>query len=245
MNLRRLWVHFWKPPGRGIGIFFCKFILFTILTFSLWNIIKTPYNYFLKDVSLHLIRKKLPYIGSRFYEDMKGIKDDDPRKSRGLLEIQFAPFVHGPIPLKKPKPVSVKLYLNTLHYNIIPFISFLLASPFITWKRLVFFLLIGSAILGVSHIWHIQLDLLSYYFQMQTFEYKPASLHPQQLQNAQIWLYKLKVLQGVQGFMEQAGSMIIPAFIWMIYAAKWILHSLLGSIAQKTSRVPGTPKNSG
>jgi len=182
---------------------------------------------------MHMIEKKLPVLDSRFYPEMEE-SNDEYRKGRGTLAVQFAPFVNGPIPLKNPKPVTVELHLNTVHFNVIPFLAFLLASPFVNWKRFLIFLFGGFIFLSATHIAHIYLDLLSYYFKLQTFEFNPSQMAPAQLKSAYIWHYQRTVINSFQTFMEQAGSMIMPAFIWLIYAARWIFKSLLKKQEGKT-----------
>ncbi len=212
------WEKFWRPSGLGWWVFFVKFIFFSILAFFLWGFILEPYNAFLRKSTLYLVGRNLEVMDSRYTED------------RGSFSVLFEPYVGGPAPIKNPKPVSIDIFLNTVHFNIIPFLAFLFASPFISWKRLVVFFFAGSVFLCISHLIHIQLGLQSYYFANQTFIINPT------IPNVQVWYYKIKLLRFMHGFMEQAGSMIVPAFIWMLYASKWIFSAIL-------SATPKTKKN--
>ncbi len=233
--IREKILHFFNPPGRGLGIFFLKFFLFSIVALFIWLAVKDTYNVFLKDLSIGLIEDKIPILETRYYPEIEGETD---KKNRGTLGIVFAPYMNGPILLKQPKPVSVELHLNTIHFNIIPFLALILASPFLSWKRLLIFILLGFVFLSCTHIFHIHLDLMSFYFKSQTFEYNPSTMAPYQLKAAQVWLYQNKFRNSIQGFMEQAGSMMFPALIWLIYASRWLLGSILPATIRKTTPTP-------
>lgn len=37
---------------------------------------------------------------------------------------------------------------------------------------------------------------------------------------------RIRMLQMLQGFMEQVGSMIVPFILWMVYAQSWLFRKL-------------------
>ncbi len=218
MSTKSLWNKFWNPPGKGYLLFFTKFILFSVIGFLAWNQINDYYNVFLKNASLELLKNKIPLVDHRFTPE------------RGQFELLLAPDYGAPKKTKKNENVAIKIYLNTVHFNLIPFFALIMATPFMSWKRLISFFLIGAIVLSFFHLLHINLDVKAYYHREQirkgVLKTSTARMTQEQYQNIMKWLWMKKVVQLAQGFMEQAGSMLLPAFLWFIYASHWILQSL-------------------
>ncbi len=208
---------FFNPEGKHIGLFFFKFILFSILGWGLWIGIQIPYNLILNRTAKS-ISQGLPLIETKFSPD------------RGTFQAMFAPYSDGPVKPLKKKPVAIKVLFNTLHFNIIPFFSLLLASPLTSRKRLIIFLIVGSLFLSLSHVVHLYLDIHTEYFRVQNdrgyFSIRNKQLPRQQYKEYLKWVWKIRLIQALQSFMEQVGSMVVPALIWLIYASPWILASL-------------------
>ena len=214
MNLRK----FFNPEGKHFGLFFVKFIMFSIIAWGIWMGLKTPYNHLLKSVCDSICESKFPLIESRYTED------------RGTYEAMFTPYMTGPLKPIKMKPFAIKIFFNTVHFNFIPFLALLLASPMVSKKRLIYFILFGFIFLVCTHIFHVYMDINHYYFKVQLERgYFPTHQVKMDAETyKQYWIWKKKILfnQEIQGFMEQAGSMIVPAFVWLIYASSWILKAL-------------------
>jgi len=208
------------------SMFFLRFAIFSLLAMMFWSIINIPYGKFVCEKTLAYERyRSLPILDVK-YSDLHGL----------TMTILLAPSLKAPAPLIKPKNVELNIFPNTLHFNIIPFLALLLATPFRTGKRLVLFLFFGFIFLSISHFIHLHLDIIAYYFSQQTFATDTARMAPERLQEAQTYIYYMRFIAKLQGFMEQAGSMVIPAFIWMIYAQKWLFSSLLESTRQQQRR---------
>ncbi|MBN1550605.1 hypothetical protein JW979_04010 [bacterium] len=269
MTSNSLWRRFWSPKGKGYGLFFLKFFIFTGIAFFCWMGIRSPYNRLLKTVSTGIANRSLPVIHYRFDETNQEffyldtlknlryriplVKAEKywPQKDNGILyyfnpetgdfAVRCWPYRTGPLMPKKNEPVTANVSFNTAHYNIIPFLALLLASPFLSWKRLITFLVIGFLFLSLGHIIHIYLSLNYSYFKYQEdnnyFPAQTVEMTDLQQQQYSIWKYKFNALKISFGIMDQAGSMIIPAFIWFVYASRWILKALLsGQSVRETSR---------
>jgi hypothetical protein len=225
------WRSFWQPQGKGYFLFFSKFLLFSILGFFLWSAVRSPYNLLLEKLALDVCQNNYPFIDHRFTQE------------RGTYEVMFRPYKLGPIQPLKDDPIPVKIFFNTLHFNIIPFLAFLFASPFVNWKRFFFYLVVGLFVLIGSHYLHMRLDINAAYFRYQVrqgyFATENLQLTPEQFRSLFFWLWKLRALDTIQAFMEQAGSMIMPAFLWMIYANQWIFSSLLTRSRRELSAKAG------
>ena len=219
MSVKKYWIKFWNPSGKGYLPFFLKFLLFSLIAFFIWNFSNDSYNLLLKDVSLNLLDESTPLVDHRFTQ------------KRGQLEILLAPNFNAPIKPSKVQNVAIKIFLNTVHFNLIPFFALILASPFVSWKRLISFFLIGLIILSCFHFIHINLNVRSYYHQeiirKGVIQVSNARMSPERHHEVMKWLWINRVIYLTQGFMEQAGSMIIPAFIWFVYSSRWILGTIL------------------
>lgn len=149
---------------------------------------------------------------------------------RGILALMCGPFTDSPIPLQKFEPVTFKVNLNVAHYNFIPFIALLLASPWVSRRRLIVFLIAGTVILNLTHIFHVYNGIRYYYFQTQDtggyFKIQKLALDSPQFTSYRSLKVKISVFRAFFGLMEQAGSMIVPAFLWFVYASGWILKAL-------------------
>ncbi|HPQ39111.1 MAG TPA: hypothetical protein PLV45_01950 [bacterium] len=209
------------------GMFFFKFAIFSVLAFLLWNLISRPYGHFLCERVVAIQRSRLPIMDVK-YTDYRGL----------TMKMLIGPAVNAPAPLKSPQPVPLEIYPNTLHFNIIPFLALLLATPLQSKKRLILFLVLGFLFLSLTHVLHLFLDIEAYYFGHQTFVIDKARMAPDRLQEAQTFIYMIRLTAKLQGFMEQAGSMIVPAFIWMIYSQRWLFQALLKKNQSKRKLPP-------
>ena len=154
---------------------------------------------------------------------------------RGLtVTLLLGPADHEALPLEKPESFELHLYPNTLHFNIIPFLAIVFATPIKSPKRLVLFLIFGMMALIVSHFIHMHLNIKSFYYAKQSFVFKPGTMTQDQLAAAEYFYRKIRLLKLLQGFMEQAGSMIMPFLLWVIYAQQWLFRKIM-------PRTPGTP----
>ena len=209
---------FLNPPGRGLGLFFFKFLLFAGLAYFIWVEIQVPYNNFLQDVAQYWLSNDATV--SSF------IRAHRFTPERGLYEMSFAPYTADPVQPSRTEHLSIKMMLNVLHMNIIPFLAFFFATPFFRLRRFLVYFLISAIILVASHIAHVVLDINAYYFQYQMDNnyFTRVTVTLQELQDViKPWKTRIRILILSQAFMEQAGSMLIPAFLWMIYAAPWLL----------------------
>jgi hypothetical protein len=221
---------FWAPAKRQFLAFFLKFILFTLIALGLWlgigigniNIpgLSLPYNYVLKSWAVFVSTHSLPMIDYKFSTE------------RGIFEVMYKPMQNPPVPLVRTEPVAFKLTLNTLHFNVIPFLALILSSPITDFRKFGRFLLIGAAVLFVSHCIHIYLDLIAYYqkFQLDNNYLSMQISSSKEYAAFQSWKLKFNAILLVQSFMEQAGSMILPALLWMIFARNWIFGVLLQKV---------------
>jgi hypothetical protein len=179
---------------------------------------RIPYNHLLKSVTLVMVSKPVPVVDIQFDAD------------EGTLSLLCEPYAEGPVPLKKTDPVAFQINLNITHYNFIPFLALLLASPLVSWKRLMTFIIIGGIILGMTQVFHLYNGVRYYYFQTQEkggyFKAQKFSVNSPRFQEYKKLKVKIAVFRAMYGLMEQAGSMIMPALIWMIYASQWILMAL-------------------
>ncbi len=198
---------FWK--GTGWLLFFFKFFLFSIIAYLIWSNIHPYYGKVLSESVIAIQRRYIPVRDVR-YTDQHGI----------TVEVLMRPALHAVVPLAEVKPVSARIHLNTLYFNTIPFLALLLATPFRSFKRLMIFLLVGFILLSASHILHMSLNIQSYYYSSQTWQINRNNPQHQQ------FLYRIRLISRSQGFMEQAGSMIMPFFIWMFYSQNWLFKKL-------------------
>lgn len=213
----------WFFKSEGWGIFFVKFAIFSILGLLIWNMINIPYGRFICERTLAYERSRdLPILDTRF-TDEKGL----------TLNLLLAAATHAPVPLRDPRNVDFRIFPNTLHFNIIPFIGLILATPVTTVKRLVLFLIGGFLCLSITHFFHLHLDIAAYYYKQQDFVLDKQRMAPERLREANAYMYRMNLIEKLQGFMEQAGSMLAPAFIWMIYSQKWLFRNLLRRAEQK------------
>jgi len=203
-------------------MFFFKFAIFSVIAFFIWTLINDGYGRFICERTIALERGSLPIIDVNF-TDYRGL----------TMEVLVAPAIDAPAPLKSPEPIRIRIYPNTLHFNIIPFLALLLATPLQSRKRLVLFLIFGFLILCISHFVHLFLNIEAYYFGKQTFVLDKELMSPERLREAQTFIYKNRLISKLQGFMEQAGSMIMPALIWMIYSQRWLFKKLLDRTNQR------------
>ena len=203
------WLRFWNSPGWML--FFFKFFIFSILAILLWSWISIPYGKFLCERALQFQRRSIPIMGTRF----TGVDDE-----RFTFQIQMKPAIDEVVPLADPKPVSISIFPNTLHFNLIPFLALILATPIRTKKRFLLFLVIGLVLMFLSHSVHLYLNIKSFYYSQQTWLLNrsiPAHAN---------FEMRIRLFQKLQGFMEQAGSMIVPFLLWMIYAQPWLFRKL-------------------
>jgi hypothetical protein len=219
------WIRFWK--GTGWGLFFFKFFVFSILAFLIWSVISIPYGRFLCETSVRYQRRSIPIMDVQ-YEDYRGI----------TMEITMAPAVHVIVPLSKAVPVKTKIFPNTLHFNIIPFLALIFASPVRSGKHLIIFLVVSMILLSFSHFLHMNLNISSYYYGQQTWEINSSIPAHEQ------FLLRIRFISKLQAFMEQAGSMIIPFFLWMIYAQQWLFRKLRSSQLQPPVTEQSTTQHS-
>lgn len=210
---------FLNPPGRGFGLFLLKFFLFSIVAWILWLGIRLPYNILLKSSAQWMCDTYFETIDYRYTTE------------RGTFEVMIKPDRTAPFQLIKANPVSIKIFFNTLHFNLIPFIALILASPLVSWRRFCLFFVFGFIFLFLTHQVHLLLDLKGYYYNIQKeqgyFQTGEIQVTQNQLAEMKNWQYRTNLWSTMQGFMEQAGSMIFPAFIWMIYASSWIFGAFL------------------
>lgn len=200
------------------SVFFVRFALFSVCAFFLWNLISIPYGHMLCQQIISFERSRgVPILDVKYSEDAHGL----------TMEVTFAPPSNSPAPLKEIKTVSIKVFPNTLHFNIIPFLALLFATPYQSRNRLLLFLFLGSGFLYMSHLIHLHLDLVAYRHLEYSFVMDKMRMSPERFQQAKEFLYLMRLVTRLQGFMEQAGSMIAPAFVWMVYSQKWLFESLL------------------
>lgn len=210
--------------SQGWGMFFLRFAIFSVLAFFIWSSFNDVYGRFICERIVALERTRLPIMDVQF-------KDT---QHRGLImQMIIGPAVDAPAPLKSPEPIKIEIFPNTLHFNIIPFLALLFATPLQSRKRLILFLIFGFIFLSLTHFIHLFLDVEAYYFGHQTFVIDKLKMSPERLQEAQTFIYMNRLMSKLQGFMEQAGSMIVPALIWMIYSQRWLFQSLLSSANSK------------
>lgn len=210
--------YFFNPPGKSIGLFFTKFLLFTVLLFFAWEYIRIPYNSILRDAAHWWINNDATVAPFAL--------DDRFSEENGTYEINFRPYSLGPIALSREEPFSVKLILSMVHMNLIPFFAFFLASPFRSFRRFCVYFSISFMCLILSHFLHIFLDINAYYFKIQIDGNYFSQVQVTILELQEVikpWQTRIRMLILSQAFMEQAGSMLLPAFFWMIYASPWIL----------------------
>ena len=199
------------------GLFLVKFIIFAVLAFMFWSVINIPYGKMLCEQVVSFERSRgMPILDVK-YTDRHGL----------TMKVNFAPPDNSPAPLKEKKTAEVIIFPNTLHFNIIPLLGLLLAAPYRNRNRLIFFLIAGSLVLYASHLVHLHLNLVSYRHLKYQFIVDKMRMSPERYHQAIEYLYWMKLTTRLQSFMEQAGSMIVPLFIWMVYSQKWLFKSLL------------------
>ncbi|MCD4653349.1 hypothetical protein K8T06_05385 [bacterium] len=205
------------------GMFFLRFTVFCVLAILFWSVINISYGKFLCDQILRFKRSQsLPILDVK-YTDNRGL----------TMNLLLAPSTDAPAPLLKSENVDLAIFPNTLHFNIIPFLALIFASPLRTKKRLALFLVFGFMFLSLTHFLHLHLDIKAYYYSRQTFVTDSARMLPERLLEAQKFIYYTRLLSKLQGFMEQAGSMVFPVFIWMLYSQKWLFETLLARSNQR------------
>ncbi|MGB4099867.1 MAG: hypothetical protein WBM02_10720 [bacterium] len=150
-------------------------------------------------------------MGTRFI----GIDD-----GRFTFQLQMKPALNEVAPLADPEPLALSIYPNTLHFNLIPFIALIFATPIRTWKRFLLSLIIGFALMSLSHFLHMYLNIKGFYYTKPTWLIDPSiTAHV-------LFKIRIRMLQMLQGFMEQVGSMIVPFILWMVYAQSWLFRKL-------------------
>lgn len=203
------WSRFWK--GTSWNLFFFKFFIFSILAFLFWSLISIPYGKFLCETSVIIMNQSMPIMGTRY----TGIED-----GRFTFQMQMEPARHEVVPLAEPKPFAFSIYPNTLNFNLIPFLALIFATPIRSWKRFVIFLVAGFILMSLSHFLHMYLNIKNYYYAEQNWLVNrsiPAHRH---------FEIQIRLIQKLQGFMEQVGSMIVPFILWMVYAQSWLFRKL-------------------
>ena len=215
MQNASLWLRFWK--GTGWLLFFTKFFIFSVLATLFWFLISIPYGKFLCEKTVQFERRSIPIMDAS-YTDERGI----------TLKLTMARAVNEVAPLPKSGNVSLSIYPNTLHYNLIPFLALIFATPVRSRKHFLAFIVGGLALMSLSHFLHMHLNIQSYYYAQQTWEINPT------IPTHQWFVWKKRLLQMMQGFMEQAGSMIAPLVLWMVYAQSWLFRKLRSSSHNNT-----------
>ena len=224
-----IWKKFWQPEGKGYLLFFAKFFLFTVIAFLFWSAICAPYNSVLRRVSTYQLRKELPVLDVRAKED------------RGKFEILLAPYTKGPVKPVKQDSLAVSLYLNTIHFNIIPFISLLLATPLFNWRRLVVFLVIGAIFLSLTHYYHIQLDVKAYYFKIQEkkgyFPVGQIRMTPEQHSAYVKWVWKIRLVNMLQGIYGTSWLHDCSGFYLDVIHSEMDTNSFVTQVAKLENRI--------
>ncbi|MBN1878495.1 hypothetical protein JW823_00110 [bacterium] len=229
MRFREKWHRFWT--GEQWGLFFLKFFIFSIISYFIWSMFSISYGRFLSNLVIDNLRSRIPIMDVRFSDD------------RGLtVTVVMGPAVNEPLPLEEPKTFEVHIYPNTLHFNIIPFLAIFFASPIVNGRRTAIFLLLCLFALMISHYVHMYLNIWSFYYARQSFILDKSSMTQAQLQAAYIFYKKINLLRLSQGFMEQAGSMIMPFMLWIIYAQGWLFRKLMKPVqSQPGGSSQGSP----
>ncbi|MBN2057117.1 hypothetical protein JW905_19480 [bacterium] len=118
--------------------------------------------------------------------------------------------------LLKPPEFKAALELLTLHFNVVPFLSLFLVTPGVRWRRRLVFILTGFLALSATHVLHIELD---YYLKLhQEIHIDTAD------KTAFLMFLKGRLMLYLQAFMEQAGSMLMPFFLWLLFFNKSIFR---------------------
>lgn len=213
MDIRNTWCRFWS--GEQWRLFFVKFFVFSVASFFIWSSFSIPYGRVLSQWSIDNLRSVIPIMNTQF-SDKHGL----------TVTLTMGPADKEAIPLEKPEITKFDLLPNTLHFNFVPFLALLFATPVSSVRRLGWFMLIGSLLLISSHYLHMYLNIRAFFYSQQTFAFNPASMTPEQLAAANYFYTKIRFLKLSQGFMEQAGSMIMPFLLWVIYAQRWLFRKI-------------------
>ncbi len=121
------WNRFWT--GEQWGLFFLKFFIFSILAFFVWSSFSISYGRILSDVTIGYLRGSVPILDVR-HTDHRGL----------TVTLLLGPADNEILPLEKPMRFELHLYPNTLHFNLIPFLAIILATPLKSRRRLVLIL---------------------------------------------------------------------------------------------------------
>jgi hypothetical protein len=114
----------------------------------------------------------------------------------------------------RPPLGRVGLNAFTLHFNAVPFFTLFLITPGVAWKKRLVFLLIAFCLLSVSHIIHAQLDFYVTLNQEVTIEQGNIK--------SLLGYFGKRFMLYLQAFMEQAGSMLMPFFLWLLFFNKQV-----------------------
>jgi len=115
------------------------------------------------------------------------------------------------------KPLT-GLYLSTLTFNAVPLIALFLATSGVAARTRMKRLLFAFPILSASHFFHMYLNIFS--AQHAQVNVKIASV------TAVMAFYFTRFIFHLQGFMEQAGSMLFPFLLWLIFYREQTLIGL-------------------
>jgi hypothetical protein len=115
----------------------------------------------------------------------------------------------------KSPETAVTLNIFTLNFNVIPFLSLFLIMPSTPWRRRILYIAIGFTLLSMTHYVHAKLDI---YVQM----HKEVQIEPGSLSSYGNYLWQRFILY-LRSFMEQAGSMLMPFFLWLLFFNKQVL----------------------
>lgn len=213
VDIRNTWCQFWS--GEQWRLFFLKFFVFSIAAFFVWSSFSIAYGRILSQWTIDNLRSSVPIMNVKF-SDHRGL----------TVTLTMGPADKEVIPLEKPQITELDLFPNILHLNFVPFLALLFATPVTSIRRLVLFLLLGSLLLISSHYLHMYLNIRAFFYSQQTFAFNPASMTPEQLAAANNFVTKIRFLKLSQGFMEQAGSMIMPFLLWVLYAQRWLFRKI-------------------
>lgn len=116
--------------------------------------------------------------------------------------------------LLNPRETKVTLNVLTLHFNTIPFLALFLITPGVRLKRRLLYLLCGFILLSTSHVIHAKLDF--------TIVLNPTvTVTANDFSSLMMFLWR-KLIRYLQAFMEQAGSMLMPFFLWLLFFNRFV-----------------------
>jgi hypothetical protein len=213
---------------RSILGFLGRFLLFAALLAPLWLLVAPLYDHVLVAVSNVLITPD-GYRSSLGWS--KATHEWLERRSRG--EDPMAPWLVKLIywssrtymistrtePLLGYDPLSAHpMSLSTLNFNTIPFLALFLAISGLALRRRLRRIAWAFPLLMSTHLAHIALNFFR--ITHQTIDVNVRSFA------SYMHYFGLRFIVRIGDFMEQAGSMLLPFLLWLIFFHEEVLGNL-------------------